>query len=243
MAFRWLPTLPRKGGAMMTQRTMKRTRRGPKQSRADKAAEIQDKILLYWRTHSDRQIAEMVGCSNRTVGRHRQRMEDAGEILPRFDESTHSMEPCLHEVCTFAIEPAPENDKLYDPIREDDPDFLSFVELVRQNGITDPIGVSVDGWIFSGHRRHRAATRLGMTRVPVLIRPDVSHRDDLDGFVRLLKSCNAQRVKTTAEVVRESLVTMEPDTWQRVCDYRASVSNVDGAEVSASSARKNAPRS
>ena len=58
---------------------------------------------------------------------------------------------------TFAIKPAPENDKLYDPVREDDPEFLGFVEDIRANGIINPIGVSVDGYIFDGHRRYAAA--------------------------------------------------------------------------------------
>ena len=61
--------------------------------------------------------------------------------------------------------------------------------------------------------------------------PEVSRLKDLDGFVRRLTSCNQQRVKNVAEKVRESMVTMDPDTFHRVCDYRKSVSNVDGAEV------------
>jgi len=214
----------------MTQSTTQAKRRRPAKSRADKAAEIEAAILLYWRTHSDRQIAEMVGCSNRTIGTHRKVMEEAGEILPRL-ESTHSMEPCLREVCTFAIEPAPDNDKLYDPVRQDDPKFLDLVEDIRENGIINHIGVSEDGYIYDGNRRHAAARRLGMERIKVWIDPTISRIKDPDGFLRRLKSCNEQRVKTTAEVLRESLVTMEPDTWHRVCDYRKTVSNIDGAEV------------
>jgi hypothetical protein len=206
-------------------------RRRQAQSRSERAAEIQTAILLYWRTHSDWQIAEMVGCSNRTVGNHRQKMAEAGKVLPRFDERTHSMEPCLHDVCTYAIEPAPENDTLYDPIREDDPAFLALVEDVQENGIINPLGVSVDGYIYDGHRRYAAARYLGMGRITIRIDPKISRLKDPDGFLRRLKSCNEQRVKTTAEVMRESLVTMEPDTWHHVCDYRESVSNVDGAEV------------
>ena len=215
----------------MTTSATKTQRRRQSQSRSERAAEIQAAILLYWRTHSDRQIAEMVGCSNRTVGNHRQKMEEAGKILPRFDESTHSMGPCLHEVCTSAIEPAPENDKLYDPIREDDPAFLALVEDIQENGIINPPGVSVDGHIYDGNRRYAAARYLGMGRVTIRIDPKISRLKDPDGFLRRLKSCNEQRVKTTAEAMRESLVTMEPDTWHRVCDYRKTVSIIDGAEV------------
>ena len=195
------------------------------------ADSIRAAIRRKWRTHSDRQIAEIVGSSNRTIGNYRRKMEAAGEILPRFDKSTHSMAPWLHEVCTSAITPAPENDKLYDPVREDDPGFLTFVDDIRENGIINSIGVSADGYIFDGHRRYAAAGYLGMERIPVRVDPKISRQKDLDGFVRRLKSCNEQRVKNTAEVMRESLVTMEPDTWHRVCDYRESVSNVDGAEV------------
>ena len=203
----------------------------PKPLRAEKAARIQSVIRLYWRTHSDRQMAELADCTHRTIKSHRQKMEESGEILPRIDESTHSIQSCLREVDIFAIEPAPENDALYDPIREDDPAFLGLVENIRENGIINNIGVSADGFVFDGHRRYAAAQHLGMDRITVRIDPALSRLKDPDAFLRRLKSCNEQRVKTTAEVVRESLVTMEPDTWQRVCDYRKSVSNVDGAEV------------
>ncbi|QDU41718.1 hypothetical protein Mal52_01710 [Symmachiella dynata] len=199
--------------------------------RADKAARIQSVIRVYWRTHSDRQMAEKAGCTHRTIASHRQKMEEAGEILPRIEESTQFIQPCLREVDTFAIEPAPENDKLYDPIREDDPAFLSLVEDIRVNGIINSIGVSADGYIFDGHRRFAAARHLGLDRLTIRIDPNISRLADRDAFIRRLRSCNEQRVKTTAEVMRESLVTMEPDTWQRMCDYRTSVSNVDGAEV------------
>jgi len=215
----------------MTQSTTKTRRRQPGQSRAAKADEIRIAIRKHWRTESDREIAKRVGCSNRTIGQHRKAMEEAGEILPRF-QSTHFLQPRLQEVCTFAIDPAPENDKLYDPVREDDPEFLGLVADIRQNGIINPIGVSVDGYIYDGNRRHAAARRLGMKRITVRIDPAISRLKDPDGFLRRLKSCNEQRVKTTAEVMRESMVTMERNTWQRVCRYRESVSSVvDGAEV------------
>lgn len=209
----------------------KKQTRGNRRARADKTARIRAVIQEYWRTHSDRQMAELAACSNRTIGDHRRKMEEAGEILPRFDETAHRVAPWQNEVCTFAVRPAPENDKLYDPIREDDPAFLALCEDVRQNGILNPIGVSADGWIFDGHRRYAAARHLAMQRITVRIDPNISRRNDPEAFLRRLRSCNEQRVKTTAEVFRESLVTMKPDAWQRVCDYRESVSNVDGAEV------------
>lgn len=200
-------------------------------TRSNRADGIRLVIIDYWQTHSDRQMAALAKCSNRTIGDYRRELEEAGKILPRIDKSTHSTKPCLYEVCTFAISPAPENDQLYDPIREDDPSFLALVENIRQNGIINNIGVSTDGYIFDGHRRYAAARHLRMDRITVRIDPTISRLKDADGFLRRLRSCNEHRVKTTLEVVRESLVTMEPDIWQRVYDYRKSVSNVDGAEI------------
>jgi hypothetical protein len=199
--------------------------------RSTKAARVQDVIQMYWRTTSDREMAGIADCSNKTIGNHRRKMEQAGEILPRLDESTHSFQSCLYEVCTSTIEPALENDILYDPIRKDDPAFLSLVGDIRQHGIINPIGVSADGYIFDGHRRYAAACHLGLERLSVRIDPTISRLKDPDAFLRRLRSCNEQRVKTTAEVMRESLVTMDANPWQRVCDYRESVSNIDGMEV------------
>jgi len=126
-------------------------RREPRQSRAEKAAHIRSVIRVYWRTHSERQMAEMAGCTHQTIRNHRQKMEDSGDIVPRIDESSHSIQARFHEVATCAIEPASENDTLYDPVREDDPAFLALVEDIRQNGIINPIGVSADGYIYDGH--------------------------------------------------------------------------------------------
>jgi DNA-binding Lrp family transcriptional regulator len=179
---------------------------------------------------SDRAIAKTVGVSNRTVSQLRKKLEEAGEILPRV-KSTDSIAACLHEVCTYVISPAPENDMLYDPVRHDDPSFLALVaDIKANNGLINPIGVSRDGFIFDGHRRYAAVKHLGWKKVKVSIHPDVSRRDDLDGFLRRLKSCNAQRVKTTAEVVREGIVGMDDEAWQRVREYRTDASIIDGIE-------------
>jgi len=199
-------------------------------SRADKAETIRKTIRVNWRTHSDREIAKMACATPTTIGKYRKELEDEGEILPRF-ENGHAVLPCLCEVSISAVWPAPENDKLYDPIRKDDPAFLALVENIRANGFLHEIEVSTDGYIGDGHRRYAAARYLGMERITVRIRPDQSRTKDPDKFVRWLKSVNTQRVKTTAEVLREGLVTMEPDTWHRVCDYRETVSEIDGAEV------------
>lgn len=131
----------------------------------------------------------------------------------------------------FAVEPSPENDKLYDPVRPDDPEFLSLVQGIHDDGILVNIAVSSDGYILSGHRRYAAARLLGLERIPIQIHPDVSRAGDLDKFLQLLAGFNKQRVKTTTEAVREGVALMDDEPYQRVCDYRQQASEIDGAEV------------
>lgn len=43
--------------------------------RSDKATRVQDVIRICWRTTSDREMAKIVDCSNKTIGNHRRKME------------------------------------------------------------------------------------------------------------------------------------------------------------------------
>jgi hypothetical protein len=186
-------------------------------------------LILESPEQSDRAIAKELGISNWTVSQCRKRLEIAGKILPR-PKTSQSLQACLHRVCASLIRPAPANDKLYDPPREDDPSFQALVEDIRQNGLLNPIGISKDGYIFDGHRRFAAVKILEWKKVQVRIRP-ISYEKDQDRFLELLVSCNKSRVKTTAEAVREGIVGMNDDAWQRVCDYREESSDVDGVQL------------
>lgn len=185
----------------------------------EKADRIQYEILRAWRTSSDREIAIDLGVSNRTVSLHRKRLESEGSILPRL-KSTQSVEARLHEVCTSAIEPAWHNDELYDPIDPSEPSFLALVRSIQEHGILEPIVVSADGYILSGHRRHAAAEHLGLARIVVRIRHDVSYLGNREEFLRLLASYNRQRVKTTTEQLHEEVVLMSPAPSARVRQFR-----------------------
>lgn len=198
-------------------------------NRQPKSERIREALLRAWRDCSDREIAAELGVSNRAVSQHRRRLAEEGLILPRL-ESTQSDKACLYEVCTFAIEPAWLNDQLYDPVDETEPSFLALVESVREHGILEPIVVSSDGYILSGHRRHAAANYLRLARVQVRIRHDVSYSRDQDEFLRLLASYNRQRVKTSVEQLREEVALMSPDACQQVRHFRrdAAVVHSDG---------------
>ncbi len=111
------------------------------------------------------------------------------------------------------IRPSPENDTLYRPIDHDAEDFRQLVESVRRDGVKEPLVLTLDDFILSGHRRHAAAGAAGLTEVPVR-RENVLRGDGGGDFSRLLASYNQQRLKTLEEQTREALVLsddIDPD--------------------------------
>ncbi len=106
--------------------------------------------------------------------------------------------------------PSPENEKLYRPVDPDDPDVQALAVSIQEHGVQEPIVVSAEGYILSGHRRHVAARMAGLTEVPC--RMHAIRRDtDPDGFILLLREFNRQRVKTFNEVVREEVLSADPE--------------------------------
>ncbi len=65
------------------------------------------------------------------------------------------------------IKPAPENDTLYRPVDSEDPEIVALAESIRKHGLREPIVVSADGYILSGHRRYTACESVGLLEVPV----------------------------------------------------------------------------
>ena len=115
-----------------------------------------------------------------------------------------------------AIRPSPENQALYGRISGDDPAIRELARSIRESGLQEPLLVTRDNWIVSGHRRWTAAHKIGLTEIPVRIY-------DFDGddprFIRLLRECNRQRTKSIAVQAREVAFDVAADTgdaWQRL---------------------------
>jgi DNA-binding Lrp family transcriptional regulator len=195
-----------------------------------KSVLVRDELLRCWRFSSDREIAEKLGVSNRTISQYRRKLEAQGLILPRA-KSTQGTEVCQYEVCTSAIEPASLNDQLYDPVDQAEPSFLALVDNIQENGILEPLVVSADGYILSGHRRHAAAEHLGLKHIPVRVRYDISYGSDPNTFLRLLASFNRQRVKTTSEQLREEVALTSDYSLARVRDLRRDAAAVNSGGV------------
>jgi len=56
-----------------------------------------------------------------------------------------------------SIFPAPENDAVYSAISWSDPLMHELARSIKEHGVKEPILISKDGYIISGHRRQIAA--------------------------------------------------------------------------------------
>ncbi|MGY8805893.1 MAG: ParB N-terminal domain-containing protein, partial [bacterium] len=125
------------------------------------------------------------------------------------------------------IKPSPENDQLYRPIDLDDPGIVELAGSIMRYGVREPIVVTEDKFILSGHRRYAACHRLGMELVPVRVEP-IRREDDIDGFVVLLREHNRQRQKSFDEMMREELITIDPSEAHRdLVEFRDKSDHLD----------------
>src|SRR5262249_30174247 len=84
----------------------------------------------------------------------------------------------------------------------------SFAEEVKLRGVLEPLVVTTDGVIVSGHRRYAAAGLVGLRSVPVR-RINIASTDPR--FPAYLVSFNRQRVKNAGEVIREEVLRTSPE--------------------------------
>ena len=105
------------------------------------------------------------------------------------------------------IRPAPENEEIYRAISFDD--VRDLVASIAEHGVQEPLLVSADGFLISGHRRWTAAGFAGLREVPVR-RHSVSRKDDPKAFVKLLVECNSQRSKSADVLLHEAIVKIDP---------------------------------
>src|SRR5262249_17784864 len=96
---------------------------------------------------------------------------------------------------------------------DDDPDVRALAQSIADFGIKEPLVISTDGYILSGHRRYAAARRAGLMKVPC--RVERVCRSDPE-FIPLLREYNRQRIKTLDEVAREEALSANPDEAHRV---------------------------
>ena len=131
------------------------------------------------------------------------------------------------------IKQAPENESIYDNFGVANADDRQLIESINDNGIQEPLVITSDWVLLSGHRRLAAATYLGLSEVPVRILDEVIFADlDKQQRVKLLRLYNQQREKSASEKIREAIVSIDPKAAHvELKEYnqrRKSLSSSDG---------------
>jgi hypothetical protein len=129
-----------------------------------------------------------------------------------------------------SIQPSPENNLIYRPVLASDPEIRELARSIQKHGLQEPIVVTRDGYILSGHRRQMACRLAGMKDVPCRV-ADISRHDP--GFVPMLREFNRQRVKGFDEIVREQIVSGPPvDAYRSLVEHRKAKSAISGEFLS-----------
>lgn len=109
------------------------------------------------------------------------------------------------------IKQALENESIYDNFGVANADDRQLIESINDNGIQEPLVITADWVLLSGHRRLAAAIYLGLGTVPVRMRDDVIFADlDKQDRLELLRVHNQQREKSASEKIREAMVSIDP---------------------------------
>lgn len=134
-----------------------------------------------------------------------------------------------------ALEPHPENERIYGDRELDDEADAGFIESIREKGVLTPIIVDQDDHIISGHRRVEAAKQVGLETVPVTTRKFDS---DLERLEQLI-DCNRQREKSVSQKLREAetLEQIERERARERQGRRTDTSCSDEREVDGGLAR------
>ena len=124
-------------------------------------------------------------------------------------------------VCRLeSIRPSPENDDVYKAIALDDPEIVELARSIKEHGVQEPLLISRDGYIISGHRRRMAAFLAKLDHVPVRVHP-ISRKENPKEFLKLLVEMNSQRIKSTSVLVHESLIKIDPkEAHQQIINDR-----------------------
>ena len=118
------------------------------------------------------------------------------------------------------IRPSPENSEIYGQLDEHtDPALPMLIRSIERLGLEEPLILTQDHYILSGHRRFYALVKLGWSQIPV--RLAAVTRADCQDYHRLLAQYNPQRVKSVASVLAETLLDSqdEPDDGESWAEY------------------------
>lgn len=71
------------------------------------------------------------------------------------------------------LRPSPENNDIYHKINSSDPSMVAMADSIRKYGVRDPLVITLDNNILSGHRRYAAAIMAGLSDVPCRVESNI----------------------------------------------------------------------
>jgi hypothetical protein len=132
--------------------------------------------------------------------------------------------PEIFQVCVDDIKPAVVNDAVYGVIDPNDPNLDELARLMENEGQLEPVVLTLDNVMLSGHRRLAVAKRLLWETLKARHHPIHSTNP---GFERVLVTFNAQRDKSPDVRIREQLVLTDPESaYENLVSERAKSSMV-----------------
>ena len=139
-----------------------------------------------------------------------------------------------------SLNPSPENGQLYDVADNEDSDLIELAKSIRTKGLKEPLVVTLDNYIISGHRRHRALKMNGQVFARCRVVRVRWAKMATDDYIALLREHNRQRAKSVVEQIREVIVDFAPPEassnlsereWQSVNGYQNTnieIINIEG---------------
>jgi hypothetical protein len=132
--------------------------------------------------------------------------------------------PEIFTVRVADIRPAVINDVVYGVINPNDPSLDELARGMAAEGQLEPVVLTLDNVLLSGHRRRAVALRLGWQTLKA--RRYLIHSTD-PSFEKLLVTYNAQRDKSPDVRVREQLVLADPESaYQAILSEQAEAAQV-----------------
>lgn len=129
------------------------------------------------------------------------------------------------------VQVARENDLLYDRFGIANLDDHELTLSIRDHGIQEPLTLSSDHVLLSGHRRFAAASYLGLADVPVrIVAVDFNSLTKTER-IETLRLHNHQREKSPTERIKEKLLTIDPaKAYMTLLNKRCDVLTMKGAD-------------
>ena len=140
------------------------------------------------------------------------------------------------------IKVADENNYLYDKFAIANHDDQALCHSIKEVGIQEPLVITLDNYLLSGHRRISCAKRLRLQTVPVRVIDITFESLDKPKRLALLRLYNQQRDKSTGEKIREKLLEVDKsEAYSKLLMRRVDILTASGgikSNIKLGSARK-----